>query len=424
MIGFMFKHRRLSLMISWPYLLYGFGLVIPVILGGRPELAFASGLYNENNLILASIVSTATIFVFLLCDFVILGKRNLSPILSRTRGTGVLPIAQLVNNWLFGTIVAFDMAVFGVMYWLAWRAGEIGREYTFLGIENNRYTGPLSTALEFLIALALLYVYALASYGPVVRRRRRFEVMFLGCLVARAIPGGRFGFVKTTILCLMLVFLILRPRLKQIVVGVLVVVSIYGAATYIGFSRSGQERSGDWFDYAFFLTAEAYFGALPLMMATDNLTNPRYQSGLPIAVAIYMTPRFVGNKIAWSRKFYDRGVFAPDGDADSLAPVGGMPFLADSMIAYGPMFILPVIVLSALLFALFRLSNSSWRALVMLTIMSGSHQLWRESYFNGVKTFIEPCILQYLLIWVVTFTGLVVPSSQVARLLAWRGKYR
>jgi hypothetical protein len=131
------------------------------------------------------------------------------------------------------------------------------------------------------------------------------------------------------------------------------------------------------------------------------LTHPTYQPGLPIAVAVYLIPRFAGDKVAWSESFYNRNLFM--GDSESLAPVGGMPFLADSMIAYGPMFFLPIALLAASLFYWFRRVDSGWRALLMLGIMSSSHQLWRESYANGIKTLIEPYILQYLIIWLVTF---------------------
>jgi hypothetical protein len=402
LIAFMFKKRRLSLMISWPYLLYGFGFVIPALLGDRPELAFASKLYTDENLLLASAASVATILLFLLCDFAILGKRSLSSILSR-KEAAPSPVVELVNSWPFGAAAICGAGAFSILYYLAWGAGEIGGDYSFVGVEYDRYFGPLSTALECLTALALLYVYAIASYGRVVRRRKLFEAVFIGCLVARAIPGGRFGFVKSTILCLMLLFLILRPKAKHIMVGVLIVASVYGAATHIGFTRSEQPRSGDWFEFAFFLVAESYFNTLPLMIATNNLAHPTFQLGLPIAVVVYLLPRFVGDKVRWSEGFYDHNLFTSDGDPQSLSPVGGMPFLADSMIAYGPLFLLPVALLAGGVFYIFRRANSDWQVLLMLSIMSGSHQLWRESYANGVKTILEPYILQYLILWLTTF---------------------
>jgi hypothetical protein len=423
LIGLMIKYRRLSLMISWPYLLYGFGFVIPAAVGTRPELSFASGLYSDENLIRASLASMGAVLVFLLCDLAILGKTNLSSILSR-QAAGPSSIAKVVNNWSFGVAASLGVGAFSVLYYLAWKTGEIGGEYTFIGIEYAHYVGPLMAALESLLALALLYVYALASLGPIVRRRKIFEVLFIGCLIARAIPGGRFGFVKSTMLCLMLVFLIHRPKAKHILVGILIIASIYGAATQIGFARTGQARSGDWFDYAFFLVAESYFSTLPVMIASNNLTNPTYQLGLPIAIIVYLLPRFAFNKVEWSESFYNHNLFTPDGDPQSLSPVGGMPFLADSMIAYGPMFLLPVAILASGVFFLFRRANFYWRALLMLSIMSGSHQLWRESYANGIKTILEPYLLQYLVLWFATFTGLVIHSNRAGQLAAWRAKYR
>ena len=116
-------------------------------------------------------------------------------------------------------------------------------------------------------------------------------------------------------------------------------------------------------------------------------------------------------------------LFTADDNPESLSPVGGMPFLADSMIAYGPLFFLPVLVLAASLFWVFRRAGSSWRALLMLSIMSGSQQLWRESYANGIKTILEPYILQYLVLWLATFTILAFPISRARELCEWRAEH-
>jgi hypothetical protein len=207
-------------------------------------------------------------------------------------------------------------------------------------------------------------------------------------------------------------------------VGVLIAATVYAIATHIGFSRSSnKEGTGDWFDYVVFLAAESYFNTLPLMMATTNLAHPTYQPGLPIGVAVYLIPRFAGDKVAWSERFYNRNLFTADDNPESLSPVGGMPFLADSMIAYGPLFFLPVLVLAASLFWVFRRAGSSWRALLMLSIMSGSQQLWRESYANGIKTILEPYILQYLVLWLATFTILAFPISRARELCEWRAEH-
>jgi hypothetical protein len=404
-IVFMFRQRRLSLAISWPYLLYGLGFIVPVVLADRPEFAFARVLYDKSNLLLASLASCGTVLLFLVCDYALLGKRNLSSLLERAPGCRS-SLVRVVNHWSFAAAAACDIATFAILYFLAWKNGEIGAEYTFIGLENNHYTGPLGTALEALMALALLYVYALARHGRAVRRRRVFEVLLIGCLIARIIPGSRLPLVKSTILCFMLVLLILRPKIKLLATATVIGALVYASATYVGFRRINAAGSGSWFDSVFFLAGETYFGALPLMTATENLTAPTYRLGLPTAVGVYLIPRFAGDKVGWSESFYNREQFAWDRGLDVLAPVGGMPFLADSMIAYGPFFAFPIIVLTASLFISFRYASSGWRVLLALAIMSGSHQLWRESYANGIKTMIEPYILQYIVLWMATFKRL------------------
>lgn len=400
-LALMFTRRRLSLMLSWPFLLYSFGLIVPVIFGDRPEFTFTKHYYNDQNLIIASLAALGAILLFLALDILILGRTNLAPLLAPARRT-TSPLVSVVNGGWFSIFAAVEMISYGVLSLLAWDSGEIGAEYTFRNIEYRNYTGPLAVVMEGLTALALLYLYARWRHGRLVRRRRLFEVLFAICLVGRALPGSRFMLVKSTILLVMLLSLVFKPKLSKVLGLTLCVAAVYGAAAYIGYRRIDAHGKGEWFDLLLPLCAEAYFGSLTLLMSTNNIVFPTYQLGLPIAVALYIFPAFAFDKNTVCRTFFDRDTFASTYGFDSIQPVGGMHFLGDSMIAYGPFFMIAPAIVAAGIFLLFRSSRSSVRILLALATASAAHQLWRESYANGIKTLLEPYLFQYLLLWLVT----------------------
>lgn len=391
--------RRYSFLLCWPYILYGFGLLVPILFRDEPKYFFARTYFNETNLVYAAGACTLTIVLFALLDIVILRKRSFDRLLQDS--SSMTSVAALAHSPAFTVVVAFTVAIFTGLYIGAWVSGEIGGEYTFRGIERLTFWGPLGFATEAICALTILYAVGQLWRRGTARRNFVIEIALVLCLVARAVPGTRMPLVKTALAVVFCIVFILRVRFRYLTLAVGILTVVYPLMSYIGFRRLGLEFDVTAANLMFPLNGEALNTNLSLLIATRNIDTQLYQPGFPIAALLYLLPSWSTDKVTLVAEFYDRDLYARSVGFDTLSPIGATHFIADAMVAYGPWFLVLVAITGIFLLSVFRGRASPVQVLLFLAILSTSHNLWRDSYLIAFKQGLEVYGFGYGALWLI-----------------------
>jgi hypothetical protein len=389
--------RRFAFLLCWPYVMYGYGLVVPVLFRDDPQYAFARQYVSGDALIAAALASTATLCIFAILDLLILGTRNFRALLENEAITRTA--LQLVQSHGFLALLLANIVIFAGLYCAAWTAGEIGGDYTFKGIERLTFWGPLGAATQALCALSLVYGTShLVSRGR-AKRRYLVESLLMTCLIARAIPGTRMPLVMVVLILLITVGLIVKARLRYILLVLGLASTLYTGATYIGYRRTGMEFELKPKPILYSLNGEAFNTNLSLLIATRNIDLRLYQPGFPIAIAAFVLPSWSVDKVSLVNEWYDRDMYARAAGFETVAPAGAMHFIADAMIAYGPYFFVPIVMFGVVALWAFRGNYQLRHLLLFIALFAVSHHLWRDSWLIAIKSLCEIYGLGYLALW-------------------------
>jgi hypothetical protein len=389
--------RRFAFLLCWPYIMYGYGLLVPVLFRDDPEYAFARQYVSGNALIIAALASTATLCIFAILDGLILGTRNFRALLENEAISRSASL--LVQSQGFLALVLVNVTVFICLFTAAWTAGEIGGDYTFRGIERLTFWGPLGAATEGVCALSLIYGTAQLMNRGRAKRRYLVEGLLLTCLVARAIPGTRMPLVMVALILLATVGLIVRVRLKYIVVVIALACTLYAGATYIGYRRMGVEFELKPKPLLYALNGETFNTNLTLLIATRNLDLRFYQPGFAVAIPAFVLPSWSVDKVSLLAEWYDRDMYARAVGFDTVAPAGAMHFIADALIAYGPYFLIPIAMFGLVVFWALRGRCQLQQLLLFVALFAVSHHMWRDSWLIAFKSLCEIYGLEYFALW-------------------------
>jgi hypothetical protein len=389
--------RRFAFLLCWPYIMYGYGLLVPVLFRDDPEYAFARQYLSGDALIIAALASTATLCIFAILDGLILRSRNFRALLENE--LIARQALQLVQGQGFLVLVLINVAAFIGLFSAAWSAGEIGGDYTFRGIERLTFWGPLGAATEGVCALSLVYGTAHLMNRGRAKRRYLVEALLLSCLVARAIPGTRMPLVMVALILLMTVGLIVTVRLRHILIVVGFACILYTGATYIGYRRMGMQFELKPKPLLYALNGETFNTNLTLLIATRNIGLRFYQPGFAVAIPAFVLPSWSVDKVSLVSQWYDRDMYARAVGLDTVAPAGAMHFIADALIAYGPYFLIPIVMFGVAAFWALRGARQLRQLLLFVALFAVSHHMWRDSWLIAFKSLFEIYGLEYFALW-------------------------
>jgi hypothetical protein len=394
-----FFNKEIQFIINWPYLIYGIGFPVLLILMEtdifRPFLS--KYIYSKDQILIAQVVMLFFVFSSHFIGKFLIKEETIDSLLKKTKGKDMITV-DIVNSLGFKVYVLLNFIFFIAIFILAYKSGEIGKVYDFRELPHLKYWGALAFSTENITILILFYIFNLLMYPDKTQRSLFLELLFVAFVALRIFTGSRIFLAKILLAYLIFSFFIGKISLKKIVA-----ISIAGIVFFsiVGFYRLG---AGEYLDLSFFSLfysyfMEAAFNDLTLVIAVMNLKGLVLFPLSLLTVPLFLLPSFLIDKKAIINEFFNKKAFADLAQVDDYSPLGAMSFLADLIIGYGIYFVFILVLLIVAGYFFLRYIKTSMGLFMLFAFSSTVINIWRDSFFISFKIIVEHIFLNIVILF-------------------------
>nr|WP_092074270.1 O-antigen polymerase [Dendrosporobacter quercicolus]NSL49174.1 oligosaccharide repeat unit polymerase [Dendrosporobacter quercicolus DSM 1736]SDM86492.1 hypothetical protein SAMN04488502_10849 [Dendrosporobacter quercicolus] len=390
---------RFSFLLLWPYIIYGFGLIIAMYSLETGSLDF-SNMLDERSIVLSMYYMLSFLIIITLIDFKFLSSNMINKTMDPSK---LATIKRIVDSPIFLCYLFIHIIAFLILYYLSYRSGELNiGDYNYSELEMLRYWGPIAYLSENIATLFLLFISRMMIYEKWTKSNLLTVILFLIFIVLRLSMGTRMFIIKIIGVTLIM-FLIRYKKYWK--------VSLFATTTLIvgnivGYIRSGKALSEFDISQMFYsLNVEAYFNDLTLIVATNALAQENfiYQPGMLLAIPLYSLPRFLVDRNEFINLLYDRNLMLPflSSAIESVSPVGAMSFLADAIYAFGVFYWIFLMIVFTLILSYIAKLKGSLQYFICYLLGAATLNLWRDSFFITFKIVFIHGIMNILLLLII-----------------------
>lgn len=382
-VTYLFLNGRFSVLLVWPYIIYGFGLVFAMFALETGTLHF-SNMLDEYSILLSMFVMISFLVIITLIDIKLLPHRMIIKTMEFNK-LGMLK--RIVDSPVFLIYLLVHLIVFFILYYLSFQSGELNiGDYNYSELDMLKYWGPIAYLSENIATLMLLFISRIMIYKKWTKSNIIASGLFFLFIILRLFMGTRMFIMK--IIGVTLIIYLLRYK-RYLKVTILTLITLI-MGTLLGFMRSGIAIEDFDFSQIFYsFNLEAYFNDLTLIVAANSLgqDNFIYQPGILLAIPLNSLPRFLADRAEFINLFYDRSLMLPflSSSIESVSPVGAMSFLADSIYSFGGFYWLFLAVIFVVTLAGIAKLKGSSRYFMCYFLGAVSLNLWRDSFFITFK---------------------------------------
>ncbi len=389
------KARKIQFIINWPYLIYGVGF--PVLIYFHENRLFHwldNYLQSSKQILFAQILMLLFVILSHIIGDLILREKSLTSIFEEIEKKEIIT-TKIVNSLGFKVYSIINFILFLIIYILAWKNGELS-SYNYREFEHYKYWGPLAFITENITILIVFYIYNLLFFGKHVRRSFLLEFIFAFFIILRILPGTRLFFAK-----ILITFLVFSYLLKKLPIRYIFIISFIGLFIFawIGFKRIGLEFNFSIFALLAPFLLEASWNDLTLINSIENLKGIVYFPLYPLYLIVSIIPSFLINKKEMLSFFFNKRIYEDKVGLDRVSPVGGMSFIGETVIAYGPFFFLLLIIFLIIVYNLIARIKTSIGLFFLFAISSVALNLWRDPVYISFKIMLEHVILNFFLMF-------------------------
>jgi len=382
-VFFQIYKRRLSLVITWPYLLYGAGYLVPFFLLNYHWFAFTATYIVPKNVLIAQATCVLFLFSTLALDYIIMSKVTIDRYFIDKCDDSLREILLNMSQGLgYGAVcIAVALAYCYYMYVTYFGGGGI-RDYSApMGTDPNwRTLGALS---EVIILLFSLYCFPRVFFRNNAFRNYFYEIAFLLFFTTRLYFGTRLFAFK--MLAAMAIVLYIQKRIKaiHILIGSSILIVVM---SFIGIERMNNKYSGSMIENGSGYIMESYFVDLSHIICTENLWLNYDQPDFPFSVMMNVVPKQIYNAEKNEVGMFNPELFANKIGVDSVQPLGGYSLFAQPLMAYGQFFFVPILIVVLCFLFYFKNSKSQLTPFWLFMVSALMLNFWRDSWHITCKS--------------------------------------
>lgn len=394
------KNERITLLITWPYIIYGTGLVFSAY-NYEQEIFIFTELYSYENIILSQGIMLSFILIIYFLDVLFLPKKYLLKTIQRLVNISEPLVVNIVNSNIIRVYAFLQSIILLGLLIVAFLSGEIvigGYDYTTLS--NLKYWGAIGFFTENIIIICSMYLYSFL-WKDKVRRCRFLELFISFVLLIRLMSGTRLFLAKLIVFAI-LIYLIYKKKYIKVIIYLFMLIILLSIVAIFRLENYGElEDIKNILLSSLF--AEAYFNDLTLLIATKALliSSFEYQPTAIIAFFSGLIPNFLLDRKILIENLYNHDIIVHFlGD---LSPLGAMSFLAELIYATGWWYLIVIFIVGILLVCFIKSLKSSYGIFIIFALGEMSINLWRDSFVIAIKIFVVHVIINLAVIYILYY---------------------